>query len=53
MSTPNHATAIAIFAKTPGLSPVKTRLAKSLGQVAAENAYRLSVAAKQSNPCAG
>ena len=45
MSTPNHDTAIAIFTKTPGLSPVKTRLAKTLGQVAAESAYRLSVAA--------
>jgi len=28
--------AIAVFVKTPGLSPVKTRLAKSIGQKAAE-----------------
>lgn len=45
MNSLNHATAIAIFVKTPGLSPIKTRLAKTLGQVAAESAYRLSVKA--------
>ena len=43
MSSINSTSAIAIFVKTPGLSPIKTRLAKTLGQVAAENAYRLSV----------
>ncbi len=32
----------AVFVKTPGLSPLKTRLAASLGQVAAETFYRLS-----------
>jgi len=37
--------AIAIFVKTPGLSPIKTRLAKTIGQVAAESAYRLCVKA--------
>lgn len=45
MSTPCHDTAIAMFAKTPGLSTVKTRLAKTLGQAVAESAYRLSVQA--------
>lgn len=35
--------AIAIFAKTIGLSPVKTRLAASIGQEQAEEFYRLSV----------
>lgn len=33
--------AIAIFAKTPGLSPVKTRLAASIGKEKAEQFYRL------------
>jgi rSAM/selenodomain-associated transferase 1 len=45
MSSLNRSAAIAIFVKTPGLSPVKTRLAKTLGSVAAESAYRLSVKA--------
>jgi len=36
--------AIAIFAKTIGLSPVKTRLAADIGQDNAEAFYRLSVA---------
>ena len=36
--------AIAIFAKTIGLSPVKTRLAVSIGQDKAEQFYRLSIA---------
>ena len=40
-----QATAIAIFVKTPGLSPIKTRLAKTIGQNAAESAYRLCVKA--------
>ena len=35
--------ALAIFAKTPGLSPVKTRLARELGENAAVEFYRLSV----------
>ncbi len=38
-------TAIAIFAKTPGYSPVKTRLAKTIGRAAAETIYRLCVGA--------
>lgn len=36
--------AVAIFAKTIGMSPVKTRLAASIGQENAEAFYRLSVA---------
>lgn len=36
-------TAIAIFAKTIGLSPVKTRLAKDIGSYQAEKFYSLSV----------
>jgi len=35
--------AIAIFVKTPGLSPLKTRLAKTIGRVKAEEFYRLSL----------
>ncbi len=34
--------AIAIFVKTPGVSPLKTRLAASLGQEKAEHFYQLS-----------
>ena len=45
MTIAKGCTAIAIFVKTPGLSPIKTRLAKTLGQVAAESAYRLCVKA--------
>lgn len=37
--------AVAIFAKTPGLSPVKTRLAADIGQEQAETFYGLSVKA--------
>ena len=37
--------AIAIWVKTPGLSPVKTRLAAAIGAEAAEEFYRLSVQA--------
>ena len=36
-------TALVIFAKTPGLSPVKTRLAVNFGQSNAEMFYRMSV----------
>ena len=35
--------AIAIFVKTPGLSPLKTRLAATIGQQKAEFFYRLSL----------
>lgn len=35
--------AVAIFAKTIGISPVKTRLAKSIGKEKAEEFYKLSV----------
>ena len=45
MTTSKSSTAIAIFVKTPSLSPIKTRLAKTIGQVAAESAYRLCVKA--------
>lgn len=39
----NHKTgAIAIFVKTPGLSPIKTRLAASIGSSAAERFHLLS-----------
>lgn len=34
--------AVAIWVKTPGLSPVKTRLAAGIGAAAAEHFYRLS-----------
>lgn len=37
--------ALAIFVKTPGLSPIKTRLAQALGQRQAEHFYRLAAAA--------
>lgn len=40
-------TAIAIFVKTPSLSPVKTRLAAGIGQDAAQEFYRLSLKAVQ------
>lgn len=33
-------TAVAVFVKTPGISPVKTRLARSLGREKAEALYR-------------
>ena len=36
--------ALAIFAKTPGLTPAKTRLAAGVGTDAAEEFYRLSLA---------
>lgn len=38
-------TAIAIFVKTPGLSPIKTRLASSIGQSQATELYRRCAAA--------
>lgn len=37
--------AMAVFVKTPGLSPVKTRLAGTIGREAAEEFHRLSAAA--------
>jgi glycosyltransferase A (GT-A) superfamily protein (DUF2064 family) len=37
--------AVAVFVKTPGLSPVKTRLAVGIGREAAEEFYRLAVEA--------
>lgn len=40
---------IAIFAKTPNLSPVKTRLAKSIGNKSAQKLYNLSLAAVLEN----
>lgn len=36
-------TAVAIFVKTPGVSPIKTRLARSLGSELAEACYRRSL----------
>lgn len=38
-------TALAIFVKTPGLSPIKTRLAAGIGAERAEGFYRLAVQA--------
>ncbi|MGH7127213.1 MAG: TIGR04282 family arsenosugar biosynthesis glycosyltransferase [Planctomycetaceae bacterium] len=38
-------TAVAVFVKTPGLSPLKTRLAEGIGRGAAEEFHRLSAAA--------
>jgi len=40
----NRKIALASFVKTPGLSPLKTRLAKSIGSVQAEQFYQLSLA---------
>ena len=40
--------AVAIFAKTAELTPVKTRLAKTIGRARADAFYQLSVAATQS-----
>jgi uncharacterized protein len=37
--------ALAIFVKTPGLSPIKTRLAHAMGAAAAEEFYRLAASA--------
>ena len=45
MSTALTSTGIAIFVKTPGLSPLKTRLAATHGVEYAENWYRLAAAA--------
>ncbi|MEQ8154132.1 MAG: TIGR04282 family arsenosugar biosynthesis glycosyltransferase [Clostridiaceae bacterium] len=38
-------TALAIFCKTPGISPVKTRLASEIGKKQAETFYSLSISA--------
>ena len=46
-STQIKSTAVAIFVKTPGLSPVKTRLAASIGTAAAEAFYKLCTEAIQ------
>lgn len=40
----SQSTAIAVFVKTPGLSPIKTRLAAGIGPERSEEFYRLSVA---------
>jgi len=40
--------AIAVLVKTPGLSPIKTRLALSIGKEKAEEFYRLSLEAVES-----
>lgn len=37
--------ALAIFVKTPGVSPIKTRLGDTIGQQAANHFYKLSLAA--------
>ncbi len=41
--------AIAVFVKTPSLSPIKTRLARDIGRASAEGFYTLSVAAIRSS----
>ena len=41
ISSPLNSSAIAVFVKTPGLSPVKTRLAATIGTAAAEQFYVL------------
>ena len=41
----DRSAAIVVFVKTPGLSPVKTRLAADLGRETADEFYRLSVSA--------
>jgi len=38
-----YSTAIAVFVKTPGLSPIKTRLAADLGRPLADEFYQLAV----------
>ncbi len=38
-------TAVAVFVKTPGLSPIKTRLAKTIGQQQAERWHQLAAMA--------
>ena len=45
MSERNDRAALAVFAKTPGRTPAKTRLGAEIGQESAEAFYRLSVAA--------
>ena len=40
---PSNSIAFVVFIKTPGLSPVKTRLAKGIGKDLAEEFYKLSV----------
>ncbi len=47
ISSPLNSTAIAVFVKTPGLSPVKTRLAATIGTAAAEQFYVLCTEAIQ------
>jgi glycosyltransferase A (GT-A) superfamily protein (DUF2064 family) len=42
---PNRPGAIAVFVKTPGVSPVKTRLAAAIGRDRAEAMYRLCLEA--------
>jgi len=44
MNRPKPSIAVAIFVKTPGLSPIKTRLAAGLGKDRAEECHRRSAA---------
>ena len=39
MNKPKYTTALCVFVKTPGLSPVKTRLANTIGDKAALKVY--------------
>ncbi|MCA9257884.1 MAG: DUF2064 domain-containing protein [Planctomycetales bacterium] len=43
--------ALAVFVKTPGCSPVKTRLAAGIGRQMAEEFYERSIAAVQQTAC--
>ncbi len=45
MSVPAPSASVAVFVKTPGLSPVKTRLGKAIGTEAALETYRTCLAA--------
>ncbi len=44
--------ALAVFVKTPGLSPIKTRLAERIGRESAEEFFRLSLAAVEATVAA-
>jgi glycosyltransferase A (GT-A) superfamily protein (DUF2064 family) len=44
--------ALAVFVKTPGLSPIKTRLADGIGRECADEFYRLSIAAVEATVAA-
>lgn len=47
MYRPQKSSAVAIFVKTPGLSPLKTRLAEKIGKEKAEEFFNLSLKATE------